>query len=157
MSSLPAETESLRKSYLLKTLLVCVFILLGQDRALLQWLTERDVYLAELLRIEGRGDFIKAPCQSCHMSLLGFGFRCVDCHDLGLYCQNCLVKTHASNPLHCVHVSYLHHDYIQPGTYHASTAMGRQEVRKGFSEGPWPTRSAWTPCRRIVCQPRHCV
>ena len=72
----------------------------------MQWLTEVDAYLAEFLRLEGRGDFIKEPCRGCGTDLKVSGFRCRDCHDLAMYCQTCIVNVHAPNPLHRVQVSF---------------------------------------------------
>ncbi|KAI0695073.1 hypothetical protein C8T65DRAFT_744181 [Cerioporus squamosus] len=79
------------------------------DRPLLQWTQEAEVYLDELLRLEGRGEHTSGVC-SCgtretpamasnpRVSL----YRCEDCADISLYCKTCTVASHACHPLHCI-------------------------------------------------------
>ncbi|KAI0747825.1 hypothetical protein C8Q80DRAFT_1316398 [Daedaleopsis nitida] len=69
------------------------------DRPLLQWRVLVDSYLAELLRIEGRGVFTDGQCASCKMPLQG-GYWREDCHDATLFCASCIVVAHGQNPLH---------------------------------------------------------
>ncbi|RPD55780.1 hypothetical protein L227DRAFT_588422 [Lentinus tigrinus ALCF2SS1-6] len=68
-----------------------------QDRPILQWTTEADNYLAELLRLEGRGDYTDATCPCRDNGVL---YRCEDCSDVGLHCQKCTLAAHLSHPLH---------------------------------------------------------
>ncbi|KAG1846735.1 hypothetical protein F4604DRAFT_1884128 [Suillus subluteus] len=61
--------------------------------------TERDTFLLELLRHEGRGDYVNlCICQSCHFSLPEY--CCIDCFSGELFCSLCIVTSHARNPLH---------------------------------------------------------
>ncbi|KAI1784325.1 hypothetical protein LXA43DRAFT_901839, partial [Ganoderma leucocontextum] len=58
-------------------------------------------YLPEVMRLEGRGDFISDVCCGCHDVLNeGHGLRCDDCHDLALYCMTCCIAIHERHPLH---------------------------------------------------------
>ncbi|KAH7906698.1 hypothetical protein BJ138DRAFT_1219360 [Hygrophoropsis aurantiaca] len=69
------------------------------DRPLLLWLAERDDFLQELLRSEGRGDYAEhLPCHSCPEAQPTF--RCEDCFGRNLYCHQCIVNVHTINPLH---------------------------------------------------------
>ncbi|KAJ8584343.1 hypothetical protein M405DRAFT_866304 [Rhizopogon salebrosus TDB-379] len=69
------------------------------DHPLLLWIHDRDLFLLEFLRHEGRGDHASATtCWKCHLDLPRF--RCTDCLGTELYCQNCIVASHAENPVH---------------------------------------------------------
>lgn len=88
------------------------------------WTALRGEFLAELLRLEGRG---KAAFQtSCHHCLEGTPeFRCTDCFGQDLFCQGCLVSRHEVNPLHRVEVC---HSVLMIGLelqthYHLSLAL----------------------------------
>ncbi|KAI1782385.1 hypothetical protein LXA43DRAFT_905935, partial [Ganoderma leucocontextum] len=59
-----------------------------------------NTYIAELLRLEGRGDFTGGCCLRCSTFLSGLGLRCDDCHDLGLYCVACCLEIHVKEPVH---------------------------------------------------------
>ncbi|RDX43071.1 hypothetical protein OH76DRAFT_1458528 [Lentinus brumalis] len=67
------------------------------DRPILQWAAEAEAFLAELLRLEGRGDY-NTPF--CHCGAHGPLFRCEDCHDVRLHCQQCILGAHDAHPLH---------------------------------------------------------
>ncbi|KIK42783.1 hypothetical protein CY34DRAFT_58396, partial [Suillus luteus UH-Slu-Lm8-n1] len=56
-------------------------------------------YLAELIRMDGRGDYTSDTCHQCNVSAPA-QFRCEDCCDMQLYCQNCIVINHSRNPTH---------------------------------------------------------
>ncbi|KAH7905401.1 hypothetical protein BJ138DRAFT_1138292 [Hygrophoropsis aurantiaca] len=65
------------------------------------WLPEREIYLLEMLRLEGCGNYSpldkcpgKADCQSLPQ------YRCRDCLGTELYCRDCTVLAHQRNPLH---------------------------------------------------------
>ena len=79
------------------TLLICF-----KDFPLLTWsrLDCKD-YLSELLRLKGRWG-VSEDCMSCRRQ--PGRFRCDDCFDLGMYCQECIVVHHGNNPLHCLKV-----------------------------------------------------
>ncbi|KAG1843694.1 hypothetical protein C8R48DRAFT_618502 [Suillus tomentosus] len=63
------------------------------------WLGDRDYYLAELIRLDGRGDYTSDSCCQCDVSAPA-QFRCDDCCDMQLYCQNCIVVNHLRSPTH---------------------------------------------------------
>ncbi|KAG1884889.1 hypothetical protein F4604DRAFT_1878458 [Suillus subluteus] len=65
------------------------------------WLLERDTFLLELLRLDGRGDYVSQDsCQGCAECTLPPLYRCKDCFSTELYCQRCTVEKHCANPLH---------------------------------------------------------
>ncbi|KAI0750098.1 hypothetical protein C8Q80DRAFT_1219017 [Daedaleopsis nitida] len=68
------------------------------DNPVLQWIPEADAYLAELLRLEGRGDFTTGVCQ-CGGDALA-RYRCDDCADVRLHCEACVLSLHRDHPLH---------------------------------------------------------
>ncbi|KAF7326720.1 CxC2 domain-containing protein [Mycena sanguinolenta] len=73
------------------------------DRPLNMWAQyDRETFLDELLRCEGRGDYHgQKRCAECH----GWGtqaHRCEECFTGALFCTPCLVSIHADNPLHFV-------------------------------------------------------
>lgn len=70
---------------------------------MLEWLPKRDIFLAELLRHEGRGDLVAALCHRCHTRPPSY--RCVDCYGSQLTCGECSRATHTSNPLHRIQAS----------------------------------------------------
>ncbi|KAG1738072.1 uncharacterized protein EDB91DRAFT_1249369 [Suillus paluster] len=71
------------------------------DNPLLMWLGDHDYYLAELIRLDGQGDYTSDSCCQCNVSALA-QFRCNDCCDMQLYCQNCIVINHLQSPTHCI-------------------------------------------------------
>ncbi|KAI0740331.1 hypothetical protein C8Q76DRAFT_568472, partial [Earliella scabrosa] len=56
-------------------------------------------YLDELLRLEGRGEFADFPCL-CGAAASEAVYRCDDCTDCRMYCQACILASHAAHPLH---------------------------------------------------------
>ncbi|OSC96667.1 hypothetical protein PYCCODRAFT_1448403 [Trametes coccinea BRFM310] len=70
------------------------------DRPLLRWIPGIDTYLAEMLRLKGRGDQIDGKCHTCQSSMAAF--RCADCFTTALFCAKCLVTAHQRQPLHRV-------------------------------------------------------
>ncbi|KAI0702783.1 hypothetical protein C8T65DRAFT_579081 [Cerioporus squamosus] len=70
-----------------------------QDRPLLMWIKRIPQYLAELLRLEGRGEHATPQCVKCG-TLGGACYRCEDCCNVGLHCQDCMKSVHAALPLH---------------------------------------------------------
>ncbi|KAF8066636.1 hypothetical protein FPV67DRAFT_1417508 [Lyophyllum atratum] len=72
-----------------------------QINQLKKWLPDRDLYLAEFLRLEGRGDHPDiCPGHTETSELHHASYRCVDCAGGHLLCQVCMVSTHRHNPLH---------------------------------------------------------
>ncbi|KAG2357828.1 hypothetical protein BDR07DRAFT_1379861, partial [Suillus spraguei] len=71
------------------------------DYPLASWLPEQDAFILEMLRLEGRGDFIsQATCHGTYGCSLPAEFRCEDCFGTELYCQSCTVDRHHEHPLH---------------------------------------------------------
>ncbi|KAJ7017197.1 hypothetical protein C8F04DRAFT_1200847 [Mycena alexandri] len=72
------------------------------DKSLYEWCDLRDEYLRTMLRLEGCGDADEELCPSCHQAAPTI--RCRECFRGELYCAECCVKMHASNPLHIIDV-----------------------------------------------------
>jgi len=71
-----------------------------------EWLRERDLFLAELLRLDGRGDYAAINiCSQCNRRTPDI--RCKDCHGGQLFCSECTRARHEYHPLHRVEVSSL--------------------------------------------------
>ncbi|KAH7918603.1 hypothetical protein BV22DRAFT_1024324 [Leucogyrophana mollusca] len=65
---------------------------------------ERDAYLLEMLRRDGRGDHItEAVCCRCRLACPCF--RCEDCFGSELFCKQCMVSMHDRTPLHRIEAS----------------------------------------------------
>ncbi|KAG2148930.1 hypothetical protein DEU56DRAFT_729907 [Suillus clintonianus] len=65
------------------------------------WLHERETYLLELIRLEGRGDYaFRKTCQGHNECASEPAYCCQDCFGTELYCQECTVNKHRENPLH---------------------------------------------------------
>lgn len=83
-------------------------LILSQDDPLRQWAEDHlEIFLQEVLRLEGRGDHRSYDiCRGC---AIGKGeYRCKDCMGGGeLLCKECLLKRHAQLPFHRVQVSSL--------------------------------------------------
>ncbi|KAG1797496.1 uncharacterized protein HD556DRAFT_1441055 [Suillus plorans] len=65
---------------------------------LLMWLDHRSLFLEELLRLEGRGDLLEAPCSHCGNSFPKY--QCQDCFGIDLRCLSCITAAHQRHPLH---------------------------------------------------------
>ncbi|KAG1884343.1 hypothetical protein F4604DRAFT_1878735 [Suillus subluteus] len=71
----------------------------ANDHPLLSWMDDRDMFLLEFLRHKGRGDYGGASvCWHCCLNVPQF--RCIDCFGAELYCKDCIVSSHAQNPVH---------------------------------------------------------
>ena len=104
------RTASVSSSYLYLHLLSST---LCQDYPLAMWLEDRDIYLGELLRCDGRGDYSSdIGCNFCNIGVPSY--RCQDCFGEALFCHTCTVGLHACKPLHRIEVSSLrNHLYRQ--------------------------------------------
>ncbi|KAG6836052.1 hypothetical protein H0H93_011949 [Arthromyces matolae] len=67
------------------------------DDPMKEFLEDRDLFLSELLRIEGRGDS-PAICVCNNMSPADH--RCIDCVNIVPTCSDCLVISHYHSPFH---------------------------------------------------------
>ncbi|KAF7300835.1 hypothetical protein MKEN_01309400 [Mycena kentingensis (nom. inval.)] len=76
------------------------YLIRNQDDPLGTWAADdREAYLAELLRLEGRGRHRYSLCRQCDSGPARF--RCRDCLDGGmLHCQSCFVEAHRYLPFH---------------------------------------------------------
>ena len=117
----------------------------------LQLRSHANRYVDELLRLEGRGDWM-ALCGGCSGALPGgLGLRCDDCHDLGLYCVPCCVEAHLRHPLHRIQVSRfgaLHYrsatNALMDTTSDLLTAMERRTVRSRSPSHAGHEGSTWS-------------
>ncbi|KAF8132456.1 hypothetical protein EV363DRAFT_1163307 [Boletus edulis] len=72
-----------------------------QDHPLLTWLDDRELFLQELIRLEGRGDQgLDGECGACKSATACY--RCSDCFGGVMYCKWCIIQQHAASPLHRV-------------------------------------------------------
>ncbi|KAI6004158.1 hypothetical protein EDD15DRAFT_2385219 [Pisolithus albus] len=79
------------------------------DNPLLTWLSDyREMYLQELLRLEGRGDFVNI-CAECNAN--SPLYCCRDCFGDWLLCQECTVLGHTLILLH--HLEYWNGNFFQ--------------------------------------------
>lgn len=66
------------------------------------WLPHRSVYLDELLRFQGLGEWSSPPtCAGCESAGT---FRCTCCCGNCMTCRVCTVTLHAYQPLHIIEV-----------------------------------------------------
>lgn len=76
-----------------------------QDQPLKEWIPHRDEYLAEMIRLEGRGDAELESCPRCPPGASSVPcYRCKDCFGMQLLCGTCCVEVHGNNPLHVIEV-----------------------------------------------------
>ncbi|KAG2748087.1 hypothetical protein P692DRAFT_201715693, partial [Suillus brevipes Sb2] len=66
---------------------------------LLMWLKHRELFLCEMICLEGRCS--QAGAQSClGCNCLSLEYRCEDCLGSELYCSSCILSANARHPLH---------------------------------------------------------
>jgi hypothetical protein len=116
-----------------------------QDAPLLDWAGQgkgdpgfRDEYLAEMLRLEGRGNGQLQGCMSCS-SAEGL-YRCEDCLGGILECRSCCLQRHRYLPLHIiqVRVALLLDDLVL-----THVAMEPDFLPKNNTEGSGATCATW--------------
>ncbi|KAF7969882.1 hypothetical protein HWV62_25675 [Athelia sp. TMB] len=71
-----------------------------QNNPLRTWLDEREDFLLELLRRDGRGD----SGHRCSCNKADGVVRCTDCYGSVMVCQSCIVETHHVNPFHRIEI-----------------------------------------------------
>ncbi|KAF7340931.1 hypothetical protein MSAN_02078100 [Mycena sanguinolenta] len=73
------------------------------DRPLNMWAEyDKEYFLDELVRCEGRGDYLgHIRCAECRAPGTNV-HRCHDCFTDALFCMSCIVHLHADNPFHVV-------------------------------------------------------
>lgn len=75
---------------------------------------DREVFLKEFIRLEGRGSsFRTSGCSVCPSVDLTL-YRCDDCMSGQVLCKECLVERHALHPFHRIEVSILSHYWAPP-------------------------------------------
>ncbi|KAJ7897375.1 hypothetical protein B0H13DRAFT_1562872, partial [Mycena leptocephala] len=73
------------------------------DLPFLTWVDERDEYLDEMLRLEGRGDpSIHSNCGACGEADPTFRCEHQACYGTQLFCQGCIVARHEVLPTHWI-------------------------------------------------------
>ncbi|KAF8425786.1 hypothetical protein L210DRAFT_3615051 [Boletus edulis BED1] len=73
----------------------------------MEW--EREEFLSELIRLEGRCGFEMCTVCKTHPAI----YCCHDCLTLDLYCKDCILLRHASQPLHRIKGSYWIHTSLK--------------------------------------------
>ncbi|KAJ3709697.1 hypothetical protein C8R42DRAFT_598178 [Lentinula raphanica] len=73
-----------------------------QDQPLLEWRAHADEYLAEMIRIEGRGERDVERCGLCEREGKEPLFRCMECFSEDLLCEECCREKHVDKPLDAV-------------------------------------------------------
>ncbi|KAG1818253.1 hypothetical protein EV424DRAFT_1324062 [Suillus variegatus] len=81
-----------------------------QDLPLSVWKLERQKFLDETLRLEGRG----TPETLCCCGLAAPRFRCRDCFGTQMLCHECILRSHTRNPLH--RIDMWNDSFFQPTT-----------------------------------------
>ncbi|KAJ7270339.1 hypothetical protein C8J57DRAFT_1065839 [Mycena rebaudengoi] len=62
-----------------------------------------DVYVKEVLRLEGRGGYrLQESCAECAVAGVTGVHRCNECFTDALFCSMCMVRLHADNPFHTI-------------------------------------------------------
>ncbi|KAJ7174319.1 hypothetical protein C8R46DRAFT_891688 [Mycena filopes] len=74
---------------------------LSSDATLKQWVPAVDEYLAEFLRLEGKGFVARDWCPACpeKTRVANPEYRCIDCFHPDLLCSQCCVAQHRDHPL----------------------------------------------------------
>ncbi|KAJ7201967.1 hypothetical protein B0H12DRAFT_1036111, partial [Mycena haematopus] len=89
---------------------------------------QRDIFLIQLLRREGRGAAADKPCPNCLDAANPPLFRCQECAGGVLLCRGCCVDKHADNPLHVIQE--------WNGVYFVKTSLRDQGLRIQFGHSP---------------------
>jgi hypothetical protein len=100
---------------------------------------ERDTFLQELIRLEGRGNRdLWSHCRLCSQPAT---MRCEDCFGGEMFCSSCMVDLHAINPLHRIEVCvycycYYYYAELWPRNGMAHT-LSQQHSRGSASAFNW--------------------
>ncbi|KAG2121984.1 hypothetical protein DEU56DRAFT_917982 [Suillus clintonianus] len=70
------------------------------DRPLLAWIGQRQIFLDEMLRLNGRG----TEGVTCSCGAVSPQFRCCDCHGIQIFCRECTLQNHVLHPLHRIEI-----------------------------------------------------
>lgn len=122
-----------------------------QDAPLKEWSSNyREEYLAESLRLEGRGDAAQVThCLSCGPSSSPDKaplFRCSDCSGFLMECQDCCLRRHERLPFHLIKVRYLRTDCLPLLILDARNGTGPFSRRFHFERWAYATSWAISTC-----------
>lgn len=80
-----------------------------QDEPMTYFLPRRGLLLDELLRREGRGDYVSPRCLDCASEGVAgpARVRCTTCPPGPLLCEACIVRKHADSPYHRTQVRFI--------------------------------------------------
>ena len=112
-----------------------------QDNPLYKWIKERDTFLQELIRLDGRGN--KDLWSRCRLCTEPATMRCEDCFGGEMFCGSCMVDLHAVNPLHrievCVYCYCYYYYYAELWPYRNGMAhtLSQQHSRRLASAFNW--------------------
>lgn len=81
---------------------------LSQDNPLQTWRLHVQEFLEELLRYDGRGDWVQSTdrCPSCNL-MRPTVIRCEDCYGRLVVCEECAKVSHMAHPFHRIKVCSL--------------------------------------------------
>ncbi|KAG6914117.1 hypothetical protein DXG01_002336 [Tephrocybe rancida] len=91
----------------------------ASDDPLRMWLPFRDLYLQELINMDGRGDRPTDICLDCTQFPANRAvYECFDCCGRRMRCQQCIVIAHSENPFHSIqsHTAQLLRARLFPAT-----------------------------------------
>lgn len=71
-----------------------------EDNPIFKWIPERDNFLKEFIRLDGRGD--QDLWEACRLCGGMANIRCRDCFGGEMFCQGCTVDLHAISPFHVI-------------------------------------------------------
>ncbi|KAG6849215.1 hypothetical protein H0H93_010409 [Arthromyces matolae] len=96
------------------------------DDPLKMWLPHRELFLQELLNLDGRGDQPRNQCGCCQTRPAGHAiFECFDCIGRDLKCKGCMLESHKENPLHRIQ--------MWNGTFFERTSLKELGLRDAFT------------------------
>ncbi|KAF9492528.1 hypothetical protein BDN71DRAFT_1483780 [Pleurotus eryngii] len=77
--------------------------MITQDMPFLTWMSERDLFVQEFLRLEAPDSDVCKECPECPASTESVArYQCHQCCDDHLFCQACIVTSHRTLPFHQV-------------------------------------------------------
>ncbi|KAJ7309164.1 hypothetical protein DFH08DRAFT_719423 [Mycena albidolilacea] len=91
-----------------------------------------DIFLAQLLRRDGRGDAGDKCCPGCANPTNHPIYRCQECARGVLLCQRCCVQKHADNPLHVIFCAWQKWN----GVYFERASLAELDLRIQFGHPP---------------------
>lgn len=72
---------------------------------MVDWTRFSDLFLDEMIRLEGCGGVNSNDCGMCSSHCPENSiYRCIDCFGGGLICASCMIGSHQQHPFHCIKV-----------------------------------------------------